>query len=213
MAKGSKKFYIFGLTQVVCLIAIEGIDGAGKTTIAEHLREFLSRLGYDCVVFKEPSNSVYGVKIRQSNQRLSADEELRLFILDREIDVKERIFPALQSGKIVIMDRYYYSNVAYQSVRGIDANKIREMNEKFAPKPGLVILLDVDVEIALKRVKGRKNLTAFEEAENLEKVRKKFLEIADDRTVIVNAGDELEKVKKEVENVVLNFLRKRGCKN
>ncbi|MFN3384378.1 MAG: dTMP kinase [Archaeoglobaceae archaeon] len=197
----------------MCLIAIEGIDGVGKTTIALHLRKFLSNLSYDCVVLKEPSESVYGEKIRSSEQRLSAEEELQLFILDREIDVKERILPALRSGKIVIMDRYYYSNIAYQSCRGIDAEKIREMNEKFAPKPDLVIILDVSVDVALQRIKNRKKLTAFEEKEYLEKVRQRFLEIADDRTVIVNAGDELEKVKKKVEEVVLNFLRKKGYKN
>ncbi|MEM0204152.1 MAG: dTMP kinase [Archaeoglobaceae archaeon] len=196
----------------MCLIAIEGIDGSGKTTIAQHLCNFLSSLGYDCVVFKEPSDSVYGERIRSSKQRLSAEEELQLFILDREIDVRERILPALQSGKIVIMDRYYYSNIAYQSCRGIDAEKIREMNESFAPKPDLVILLDVSVDIALQRISGRKRLTVFEEKEYLEKVRKRFLEIADERTKIVDAKNELEDVKRRVEKIVLDFLKK-GCKN
>ncbi|MEM4566466.1 MAG: dTMP kinase [Archaeoglobaceae archaeon] len=196
----------------MCLIAIEGIDGAGKTTIAEHLRNFLSSFGYDCVVFKEPSDSFYGKKIRSCERRLSAEEELRLFVLDREINVRERILPALRSGKIVIMDRYYYSNIAYQSARGIDAEKIREMNEKFAPKPDLVILLDVSVEVALQRISGRKRLTVFEEKEYLEKVRKRFLEIADERTKIVDAKNELEDVKRRVEKIVLDFLKK-SCKN
>lgn len=195
----------------MCLIAIEGIDGAGKTTIAEHLRDFLSKLGYDCALFKEPSNSIYGEKIRSSEQRLPAEEELELFILDRKIDVHERILPALRSGKIVIMDRYYYSNIAYQSASGIDAEKIREMNEAFAPKPDLVILLDLSPEIALQRIRGRKKLTAFERKEYLDKVRKKFLELVDDRVEIVNAEDELEIVKRRVEEIVLSFLSKRGC--
>lgn len=189
------------------LIAVEGIDGAGKTTIALHLRKVLSDLGYDCVILKEPSDSVYGKKIRQAKTRLDAEEELRLFILDREIDVKERILPALQQGKIVIMDRYYYSNIAYQSVRGLSAEKIREMNEKIAPKPDLVMLLDLSPEIAIQRIKNREKITVFEDQGYLEKVRKRFLEIADERTVVVNAEEELEKVKKRSEEVVLSLLK------
>lgn len=194
----------------MCLIAIEGIDGAGKTTIARHLHSFLSKLGYDCIVLKEPSDSVYGQRIRACKQRMDAEEELRLFILDREIDVRERIIPALQSGKIVIMDRYYYSNIAYQSARGIDAKKIREMNESFAPKPDLVILLDVSPETALQRIKERRVRSAFEEREYLERVRKKFLELVDDRVVVVNAEKRLDEVKKEVETLTLEFLKKKN---
>lgn len=194
----------------MCLIAVEGIDGAGKTTVAKHLCDFLSKLGYDCVLLKEPSESVYGEKIRSSERRLPAEEELRLFVLDREIHVREKILPALRSGKIVIMDRYYYSNIAYQSARGLDAKKIREINESFAPKPDLVILLDVSVETALRRIAERKKLTAFEEKEYLKTVREKFLELVDDRVVVINAEDELDVVKKKAMEIVLSFLKK-GC--
>jgi len=188
------------------LIAIEGIDGAGKTTNARELFSYLENLGYQVLLLKEPSDSIYGRKIRSSEKRLPAEEELRLFLLDREIDVKERIIPALEEGKIVIMDRYYYSNMAYQSARGIEAEKIRELNERFAPKPDLVIILDVSPETALERIKARGKRTAFEEKEYLERVRENFLKIADERTVVVNAERPLEEVREEIFYTVRRLL-------
>lgn len=188
------------------MIAIEGIDGAGKTTIAEELVKFLKENGYDALLLKEPSESIYGQKIRSSAERLTPEEELRLFLLDRELHVKEKILPALSEGKIVVMDRYYYSNIAYQSARGIEAEKIREMNEKFAPQPDLVIILDLPPETAMRRIEPRGKPTAFESIEYLEKVRENFLRLADDRAVVVSAEKPLEDVKKDVISIVKSFL-------
>jgi dTMP kinase len=110
------------------------------------------------------------------------------------------------------MDRYYYSNIAYQSARGIDAERIRSLNEKFAPKPDLVIILDVSPETALKRIKHRGKLTAFESRDYLEKVRKNFLKLADERTVVVNAEKGLEEVKKDVFAIVKQLLDSYGSR-
>jgi len=188
------------------LIAVEGIDGAGKTTIANHLCDFISKKGYKCVVLKEPSESIYGRMIKSLKSRPDPETEMELFLKDREMDVKDRILPALEEGKIVIMDRYYYSNIAYQSARGLNADRIRELNEKIAPKPDLVILLDLSPSKALERIKNREKLSIFEEKDYLEKVRQKFREIADDRTVIIDAEMDLEFVKKEAEKAVMGLL-------
>jgi dTMP kinase len=191
------------------LIAVEGIDGAGKTVIARHIYGFLTNRGCRCALFKEPSDSVYGRIIRSLNAQIDPDLELMLFLKDREVDVQERILPALRKGLIVIMDRYYYSNVAYQSARGLNANQIKKLNEKIAPKPDLVILLDLSASKALERIKHRKQRSVFEELEFLELVRRKFLEIADEKTVIIDAERELEVVKREVEQIVLYFANKK----
>ncbi|MDI9643375.1 MAG: dTMP kinase [Archaeoglobales archaeon] len=188
------------------LIAVEGIDGSGKSVIAQELVRFLGDLGYESVLFKEPSDSIYGQKIRNSKERLPPEKELEFFLLDRELDVKERIRPALEKGKIVVMDRYYYSNIAYQSARGIEAEKIKKLNEAIAPKPDLVIILDVSPETALKRILSRGKLTVFESKNELEKVRENFLRNADERTVIVNAEKPLLEVKKEVIQAVKKLL-------
>lgn len=190
------------------LIAVEGIDGAGKTTIANHLKNYLSSFGYDCVILKEPSDSIYGKRIKSLNSRISPEEELELFILDREIDVRERILPALREGKVVIMDRYYYSNIAYQSARGLNALEIKKRNERIAPKPDLVILLDLSPETAISRLKSREKLSVFEQKEYLAEVRKRFLELVDDVTFVINAEKDVEEVKRDVEEVVKSFLKK-----
>ncbi len=192
------------------LIAVEGIDGAGKTTISKHIAEILKRKGYDVVVLKEPTDGKYGRQIRSSDKRLSPERELELFILDRNEDVKNNILPALRAGKAVVMDRYYYSNIAYQSAVGLSGEEIRRMNEEIAPKPDLTILLDVDPEIALRRIASRGKLTPFEELEYLKKVRENFLKYADDVTVVVDASKPLENVKEEVGKIICRFLKSQG---
>lgn len=190
------------------LIAVEGIDGTGKTTISKFILELLSKKGFECVLLREPGDSIYGKKIRNSRKRLSPEEEIELFMRDREEDVKKNILPALKEGKIVIMDRYYYSTIAYQGARGIDTEKIKEMNERIAPKPDLVILLDADPEKVVKRIKARGYLTPFEDVDYLRKVRKIFLSYADENFVVVDASKPLEKVKDEVKAVLCLNLKK-----
>ncbi len=188
------------------LIAIEGIDGSGKTTIASYISKILKERGYDVIVLKEPSDSEYGRKLKELNKRLPPEEECKLFLLDRIEDVKKNILPALKSGKIVIMDRYYLSNVAYQSARGLDPEKIRRDNEKIAPKPDLTIILDLDPEIALERIKNRGKPSPFEGLEYLRKVRENFLKFADNNSVIIDASRDLDEVKKDVEKILQRFL-------
>ncbi len=191
------------------LIAIEGIDGAGKTTVSRYLFEELRRRGYDVVLLKEPTESEYGRKVREllrsgkSNPHL----ELELFLKDREWNVRNNVLPALESGKIVIMDRYYYSTVAYQGASGIDIEYIRRLNERF-PKPDLVIILDVRPEVALKRIEDRRR-ERFERLDFLRRVREIFLSIKNN-VVVVDAERDLETVKSDVLNVVLKYLKDRN---
>lgn len=190
------------------LIAVEGIDGTGKTTISKFIFEFLSKKGFECILLREPGDSIYGKKIRNSRKRISPEEEIELFMRDREEDVKKNILPALKEGKIVIMDRYYYSTIAYQGARGIDTEKIKEMNERIAPKPDLVILLDADPEKVIKRIEARGELTPFEDIHYLRRVREIFLNYVDEKVVIVDASKPLEKVKEEVKKALCLNLKK-----
>jgi len=189
------------------LIAIEGIDGCGKSTIAKYLKEELERRGFDVVLLKEPTNSRWGRKIQESmEKRLPPEEELRLFLLDRKYDVERNILPALKEGKIVIMDRYYYSNIAYQGARGINPEKIRKMNEEIAPKPDLVILLDAPPELCIERIKMRETLpNEFEKLDYLKKVREIFRSL---NGIVIDASKNLNEVKRKALDVVLSFLHK-----
>jgi len=161
------------------LIAFEGIDGSGKSEVACLLAEYFSDRGYDVVQLREPTDGPWGRKIRtraaSGQGRASPREELELFVRDRREDVTRNIRPALADGKLVIIDRYYYSTMAYQGARGLDPEEIREMNEAFAPVPDLVFILDVPSEIGVLR-KRRQSGTVdhFEEASYLDRVREIF---------------------------------------
>lgn len=189
------------------LIAIEGIDGSGKTTVAEFLKNRLIEIGYEVILLKEPTDSPWGRKIKESySSRLSPEEELELFLKDREYDAKENIIPALEKGMVVIMDRYYYSTIAYQGALGFDTEELRDRNEKIAPKPDLLIVLDLPPEKALKRVKKRGEPNEFEKSEYLRKVREIFLSIPE--AVVVDADRETEEIKREVFEKVIEVLER-----
>lgn len=160
------------------LIVFEGIDGAGKSTQARMLRRKLRARGRLVSSFREPSRSRWGRMLRAAAKTagsLTPAEELDLFVKDRQENVARNILPALRAGRTVILDRYYFSTVAYQGAKGIDPKRIRRMNERFAPKPDLVILLDVDAAGGLDRIKGRKSRDLlFEREDYLRRVRRIF---------------------------------------
>jgi dTMP kinase len=159
------------------LIALEGIDGAGKTTQAERLEAALRSGGCDVLRTKEPTDGQWGRKLRESGitGRLSPEEELDLFLKDRREHVLTRIQPALEAGKIVIVDRYYFSTVAYQGARGLDPTELLARNEEFAPRPDLLVILDVEPRLGLQRISGRGDkANAFEQEADLHLVARAF---------------------------------------
>ncbi|MET3145702.1 UNVERIFIED_ORG: hypothetical protein ABIB63_001500 [Xanthomonas axonopodis] len=126
------------------LIAIEGIDGAGKTTLARRLATTLEAAGARVVLSKEPTNGPWGTQLRQSaaTGRLSAEQEAELLIRDRHEHVDTLIAPALARGDIVILDRYFPSMVAYQGAAGLPLDELLERNA-FAPRPDVLLQLDL----------------------------------------------------------------------
>src|SRR5947209_1050262 len=133
------------------LIAIEGIDGAGKTTQVNRLAEVLRSVGgLEVVTSKEPTNGRWGQKIRQSaaSGRLPLEEELEAFIQDRLEHVAQIIVPSLAADKVVILDRYFYSTIAYQGARGADIAYLDRHMREIAPVPDVVYVLDIDPGVA-----------------------------------------------------------------
>lgn len=164
-------------------IVIEGIDGTGKSTQARHLAEWLVAQGREVVLSREPTDGPWGAQLRASaaTGRLSPEDELRYFLNDRRQHVAETISPALAAGKVVILDRYYFSTMAYQGARGFDPAEIRRLNEQFAPVPDLLLILDIDVNMALQRIGSRgDSANAFEQRENLQRCREIFLSLKDE---------------------------------
>jgi dTMP kinase len=180
------------------LIAFEGIDGAGKTTQAHFLQETLQEEGLPTIRTKEPTTGQYGQILRDSalTGRLSADEELEYFIKDRQEHIETKIQPALDSGKIVIVDRYYFSTAAYQGCRGLDPVKLIARNEEFAPQPDLLFLLDLEPQIGLDRIRTRGDrANHFEKTDTLTKARKIFLAVNKPYKVVIDATKTAEEVK------------------
>ncbi len=151
------------------LVVLEGIDGSGKTTQARALLGRLRRRGYRAVFFREPSRGPLGREIKRLAARdgsLTPEEELDLFVRDRRENVEKNLRPALAAGKIVVLDRYYFSTIAYQGAKGIDTGRIRRMNEAFAVQPDLVVILDVDPRQGLDRIAGRRRRDELFERED-----------------------------------------------
>ncbi len=164
------------------LVAFEGIDGSGKTTQASLLADWAGASGLDVVRTKEPTAGPWGAKVRSSKftGRLSPEEELECFIRDRQEHVATLITPALARGALVIIDRYYYSTVAYQGARGHDPQALLKRNRAFAPVPDVVFLLDLDPQRGLERIHTRgEGRDLFENLPELTRAREVFLSLAD----------------------------------
>jgi len=179
------------------LVNLEGIDGCGKSTQSKLLREKLEGEGEKVIILKEPTKRPYGQKLwdmLHGKRKANNEEILELFVLDRKQHVEEKIQPALDDGGVVLMDRYYYSSMAYQVAGGIDVEEIREKHA-FAPKPDVVLIFDLPVSVALERVKGHSNADEFEKEEHLEKVREAYLNLENDPLVrIVDATGTPEEI-------------------
>ncbi len=174
-------------------VVFEGIDGSGKTSLSEALDSELRANGLSALRLVEPTDGKWGRKIRamlSDGSRPDAREQLRLFLLDREEDVTQNLLPALRGNRIVMMDRYFYSNAAYQGAAGMDPDSILAENRaRGFPKPQRVYLVDLEPEKALERIavrEGGGEGELFERREFLARVREIYLSIADESFYILD---------------------------
>ncbi len=161
-------------------VALEGLDGAGKSTQSRLLAEALVKRGLNPLEVKEPTGGQWGQKIRamarQGRDGLSPKEELNYFVQDRAEDLAENIGPALLAGRPVIADRYILSNIAYQSALGLPEGLIRKANDPF-PWPDLTVILTTAVKTGLSRIATARESgpdQAFENEEYLTRVKASF---------------------------------------
>jgi dTMP kinase len=187
-------------------IVIEGIDGTGKSTQAKRLGEWFVSQGREVMLSREPTDGPWGKRLRESAStgRLSPADELKYFLNDRRQHVEETIAPALAAGKVVILDRYYFSTMAYQGARGFDPTEIRRLNEEFAPEPDLLLILDLDVDTAHQRIGVRGDATnEFENRESLERCREIFLSLKDEPFArVIDSNGTLDEVSERIRQIV-----------
>ncbi len=156
------------------LIVFEGIDGTGKSTQLNLLAQHLSSSGYPVITTREPTEGIYGQKIRQlyaNRDKVTKQEELQLFLDDRREHVEKLLTPALNNKKIVLCDRYFLSTVAYQGAAGFNPDEILHLNS-FAPDPNLALIFQATPESSIERITQLRGDTPndFEKADTLTKV-------------------------------------------
>ncbi|MEM4757001.1 MAG: dTMP kinase [Desulfurococcaceae archaeon] len=193
-------------------IVFEGLDGAGKTTIAKMLTERLNEMGFKTIYTYEPTDSDIVKLLKTSFSELRDPFiDALVFALDRLIHIKTEIAPAIEQGYIVICDRYLYSSVAYQSAHGAPFDWILEIN-RYAIKPNIAIYLDVDPSTALRRKTGYESrFPEFEKYELLAKVREAYFRLVSMGLLkLIDASREITEVYRDVENYVLTELGKRS---
>jgi len=163
-------------------IVFEGVEGSGKTLQLKLLARYLRKRGIEPLVTREPGGTRLGEGIRRlllEDGDPSPEAELFLYLADRAQHVKEVIRPALRKGRMVLCDRYYPSTLAYQGYgRGLDLAFVEGANDRATGglKPHLVVLLDLPVEVALRRIRKRFLDRMEQEAFSFhEKVRRGFL--------------------------------------
>ena len=194
------------------LIAFEGIDGTGKSTQCRMLGNILSGKGISNISFAEPTKGEWGLKIRrllsQGRNGVSPEEELEWFLNDRKEDVELNINPALKAGKVVLMDRYYYSTAAYQGALGFDPQKIRKDNEKFAPLPDRVLIFHNSPEKSLQRIEiSREKKSAFEKRDYLIDVQNIFKSFSGSTVRFILSDDTLANVHENVVREVKDLFK------
>jgi len=132
-----------------------------------------------------------------------------LFLADRKEHVSNFIKPTLEAGTNVILDRYYFSTMAYQGARGIPPLEIQQQNEAFAPKPDLLFLVDIPVDLALERIGVRDGSgDAFETRESLARCQKIFHNITNEHFVeTIDAQRSIGDIHAEILSLALKLLK------
>jgi len=200
-------------------ITFEGVDGCGKSTQLELLKDYFIKSGRKVVVTREPGAKGLGETIRTILLDYDGDVSDRcesfLFLADRAQNIDIIVKPALKEGKIVLCDRHTDSSAAYQGYgRGLDIEQINYLNDLATNslKPDLTFVFDIDTETSMARVGKNQDRMEKEGIEFQNRVRKGYLEIArkePNRVKVINASKSIE----EIHNEVLKIIKKHTGEN
>ena len=201
-------------------ITLEGPEGSGKTSHIPYLVEYLREKEYVVFPTREPGGTSIGEQIREvihdlKNVEMHPRTETLLYQAARSQIVEQVIKPRLADGEIVISDRYYDSTIAYQGYgHQQDLEQVRGL-VKYATGglvPDLTVLLDLDVEVGLKRKKNGEEWNRMDAytVEFHRRVRAGYLEMVKQepkRWVVVNAEQQWESVQEELRKVIIGRLQ------
>lgn len=190
-------------------ITVEGIDGAGKTTVVDAINQEYKRV----LRTQEPSELWTGKQVRRA---ISNDEDtpplatFYLFMADRVHHIEEEIKPAIDDGMLVVSDRYADSTLAYQPVALADHVILPQQFMEATMKPwnydpDLTIYIDIPVEVAIQRVEGDEE---YEKVDFLRKVKSNYEDLSvrfSNRYRIVDGTQSKKEVRKNVLDIVQNY--------
>lgn len=196
------------------LIVIEGMDGAGTTTQAAMLVEYLAHAGFSVFKSREPTDSRIGQETRRLlGMSIENHHDLLVtlalcFAADRMQHVHETIKPGLSTHDFIVLDRYVLSSMVYQGIH-LPLSFVREINS-YAIKPHLTVILDVDSKVALERLSARASHKEFYESPTLlSKIRSRYLQFAKESTeptVLIDAHGDMEHVHAQIVQAVRERL-------
>jgi len=197
-------------------ITLEGIEGSGKSTNLEVIKNLLDNNNIKYIVTREPGGGPLGPHLRElllnKDNSISPSVEMLLMMADRKDHVDNLIEPNLTKGNWVISDRYLDSTIAYQGGgRQLNLNLITALSEELKlPTPDLTLLFDLSVDLALERAKKRSELDRFEREpkEFHSRIRHSYLEQAsiNNRIKIIDSSKDIKSVSMQVEIYILQFL-------
>ncbi|WP_313308959.1 dTMP kinase [Lactococcus taiwanensis] len=191
------------------LISLEGPDGAGKTTVLKEILPEIKKMKRDIISTREPGGVRLAEEIRQlildpKNTEIDSKTEMLLFAAARRLHMQEKMLPALKAGKVVIVDRFIDSSVAYQGYGRELGVEVVDWLNNFATdglKPDLTLYFDIDTDVALDRIMSNRadevNRLDLERAEMHRKVRQGYLKMVEkepQRFVTIDASQSVEKV-------------------
>ena len=199
-------------------ITIEGTEGVGKTTNIEFIQNWLSQRGVEFISTREPGGTPLAEQVREllltpREEKVGDATELLLMFAGRAQHLDQVILPALNSGSSVLCDRFTDASYAYQGFgREMDCSLIAQLEQIVQGdlRPDLTLILDIPVEIGLKRASERSTPDRFEQEkiEFFDRVRHGYLKIAEDnlgRCAVIDASQSLEEVQASIEAVLENF--------
>jgi dTMP kinase len=199
-----------------CFIALEGGEGAGKSTQARRLSEWLTAEGYDVLLTREPGDTEVGRKLREivldpATGDISSRTEALLYAADKAEHVDSVVAPALARGAVVITDRYVDSTLAYQGAGRSLVDREVERIARWATadlRPNLTVVLDLPPQQGLTRFEERDRIEA-ESVEFHERVRDMFLQLATgqpEHYLVVDARKPVEEIAEEIRGRVVPLL-------
>jgi dTMP kinase len=213
---------MIGAIYMSYFITLEGVEGSGKSTIINFIKDSLETSGRKVVVTREPggidiAEQIRSVILDKNNTKMEGRTEALLYAAARRQHLVEKVIPSLNEGNIVLCDRFVDSSLAYQGyARGLGIDEVFSVN-KFAIEdlmPDLTLYLDLDPQIGLNRIaknKGREvNRLDLEEINFHLKVREGYEEVLKmfpKRMVRINANQEIGKVVEDINKVLGERLR------